>query len=99
MRNKILLCSLLFAFVFSFSLGFHTVSQAGDDPVIPEVNPCLGGEHIGNCCVDPVTLLPGVCVQVGSGVVCECTCIHVNWPTCDGPQGCEYDVCSPGTGS
>jgi hypothetical protein len=102
-RNKILLCSLLFAFVLSFSFGFHTVLQAGNNPRITEPEECSDSGDIGHCCeVNEATGQMGVCVWIGPGVddvVCECTCLHVAWPTCDGPEGCEYDLCPIGGGS
>ena len=103
MRNKILLCSLLFASVFSFSFGFHAVLYAGDNPDPGFDTACVTQANVGNCCtVNAETGQLGVCVATGSGeynVVCECTCLRVPGPTCGGPQNCEYDICPIGGGS
>lgn len=101
MRKNIMLCGLLFAFVFSFSFGLYTTPQAGDKPEEGLTGPCLNMGHINNCCeVDPITHTMGICVEYPQDTVqCRCDCIFVQYPTCDGPKGCEYDICPTGGGS
>jgi len=103
MRKNIILCSLLFAFVFSFSFGFHAVLNAGGDPGTGIGQPCNTKIDVNNCCdIDPEAGKKGICVPIGpddEDVICECTCIHVQYPTCDGPYGCQYDRCPIGGGS
>lgn len=95
--------ALSFAFAFSFSFGFQETMLAGDNPGIFHPSPCTDQTDVNKCCfVDFEMTQRGICVSVGPDimdVVCECTCLHVQYPTCDGPYGCQYDVCPVGGGS
>lgn len=88
--------ALVFVFVFSFSLGLHSILMA-DGP-----NDCEERNDVGHCCINDDTGRAGVCVWIPpleQHVECRCDCLFVEYPTCDGPEHCQYEVCGTGGGS
>jgi len=96
MKHKTtIVLSLLFAVVFSFSFGFHAALTAGE--WTPD--PCSVRNDLGNCCWVAAYEQVGVCIEFSTDVFqCRCDCFHVDWPTCDGPEHCYYEVCGSGGG-